>query len=459
MKLTISRKLILTHFAMALLAVLAVVYALDRFRTLNDLAFKIIHEDFYLINTSKSMIDTLLAQENAEKKYLVLKDPSFEKIFRQRGREFEVALTALQRRPFAVSRANPERLKELHNQYQSLFQRERRLISDDRIEEAFTLSEKESRLLIERMASLLRSLQQNAEKEMDFRMNTINRLGTTASRITLVLTAVTLIIGLLLAMATTINISRPLKKLEKATERIGEGNFDYRPDIARHDEIGSLAQAFGYMAERLKELEALHLDASPLTGLPGNLAIEKEIGRRLSEKHLFSLCHVDLDNFKPFADHYGYAWGSEVIKEVGLMLVAALGRRPDLENDVFLGHIGGDDFVIIADPRRAEEISGEMVRVFDEQITLFYSEKDRNKGFIIARDRQDIYRKYPLMTITIAIVTDDGQRFANPLDMAKRAATLKEYAKAMPGSNYIKEEDFEKEAGSGAESAPSLKCS
>ncbi|OPY04620.1 MAG: RNase II stability modulator [Syntrophus sp. PtaB.Bin001] len=183
--------------------------------------------------------------------------------------------------------------------------------------------------------------------------------------------------------------------------------------------------------------------------MPGNLAIEREIGRRLSEKRLFSLCHVDLDNFKPFADHYGYAWGSEVIKDVGLMLTAILGRQPDPNNGVFVGHIGGDDFVIIADPERAEEISKETVRVFDEQITRFYSNKDRDKGFIIAKDRKGLNQKYPLMTITIAIVTDDGRRFSNPLDMAKKAAALKEYAKAMPGSNYVKEEDFEKEAESG----------
>lgn len=453
MKLTISSKLILSHFAMVLLAVLAVVYALDRFQNLNNVTFKIISEDFYLIDTSKTMIDTLLAQENAEKKFLVLKDPSFERIFKQRSAEFAKALKALQSRPDAARMIDTARLKELQDRYQALFQQELLLISQDRMAEALFLSEKESRLAVERMASQLHSLQQGAEKEMDLRMNTINRLGITASRTTLLLTAFTLLIGLFLALATTINISRPLKKLEKATERIAEGNFDYRPDIHRHDEIGSLAHSFGIMAERLKELEALHLDASPLTGLPGNLAIEREIGRRLSEKHLFSLCHVDLDNFKPFADRYGYAWGSEVIKDVGFMLTSVLGRRPDLQKGVFLGHIGGDDFVIIAEPKQAEEISRETIRVFDEQITRFYSERDREKGFIIARDRHGIHRKYPLMTITIAIVTDDGQRFDNPLDMAKKAAELKEYAKAMPGSNYVKEEDLKKEAGSGGVSS------
>jgi len=458
MKFTISIKLILSHIVMALLAVLAVIYALDRFQRLTEVTFKIINEDFYLIDTSKTMIDTLLAQENAEKKYLVLKDPYFEKTFHQRSKEFQEALAELQKRPYAVKMANPDLLKELQERYQALFQREVRLISEDRMAEAITLSEQESRVLIEKMASKLRNVQRRAEKERDSRMDKINRLGIAAFRITLLLAVFTLVIGLILALATTINISRPLKKLEKATKRIAEGNFDYRQDIHRNDEIGSLAQAFGFMAERLKELEALHLDASPLTGLPGNLAIEKEIGRRLAENQHFSLCHVDLDNFKPFADRYGYAWGSEVIKDVGQMLTSILDRRPDLEKGAFIGHIGGDDFVVIAEPAQAEEISREMIRVFDEQIIRFYNERDREKGFIIGRDRHGIHRKYPLMTITIAIVTDDGHRFSNPLDMAKKAAELKEYAKPMPGSNYVKEEDFEKEAGSGSEAPSSFKA-
>ena len=147
-------------------------------------------------------------------------------------------------------------------------------------------------------------------------MNLIKTRGIRASRMTITLSAIGLFVGLALALVITYNISRPLKELKKATEHIAEGKFEYNLNINRPDEIGSLADAFSFMMERLKVLEGLLLDASPLTGLPGNIAIEMEIQKRLLEKKPFSLCHVDLDNFKPFADKYGYAWGSEVIKEV-----------------------------------------------------------------------------------------------------------------------------------------------
>jgi GGDEF domain-containing protein len=247
---------------------------------------------------------------------------------------------------------------------------------------------------------------------------------------------------LALALLITYNISRPLRELKKATEQIAEGKFEYNLNINRHDEIGSLSDAFSFMTERLKVLETLLLDASPLTGLPGNLAIEKEIEKRFSEKKLFTLCHVDLDNFKPFADKYGYAWGSEVIKEVAHILTNHL-RIKEHEGD-FVGHVGGDDFIIISEPERTEQLCQKIVDEFDLRIMRFYSEKDRQKGFIMGKDRQGNQQKFPLITMTIAIVTDDGTHFQGPLDMAKKAAELKEYAKTLPGSNYVKLEDLEK---------------
>jgi diguanylate cyclase (GGDEF)-like protein len=259
---------------------------------------------------------------------------------------------------------------------------------------------------------------------------------------TITLSAVGLFVGLALALLITYNISRPLKELKKATEHIAEGKFEYNLNISRRDEIGSLADAFSFMMERLKVLEGLLLDASPLTGLPGNMAIEMEIQKRLSERKSFSLCHVDLDNFKPFADKYGYAWGSEVIKEVAHILTENV-HTTDLDGD-FVGHVGGDDFIVITGSERAEQVCQKIVEEFDRRSMRFYSEKDRQKGFIIGKDRQGKLQDFPLVTITIAVVTDDGSKFQGPLDMAKKAAELKEYAKTLPGSNYVKLEYLEK---------------
>jgi diguanylate cyclase (GGDEF)-like protein len=189
-------------------------------------------------------------------------------------------------------------------------------------------------------------------------------------------------------------------------------------------------------------LEQINLDASPLTRLPGNIAIEKTIEARLKQKQPFALCHVDLDNFKPFADKYGYAWASEVIKDVADILtetIKSCGTRSD-----FIGHIGGDDFIIITQPDRSEPICQQVVSAFDKRIIKFYDEKDRHEGFIMGKDRRGKEQKFPLMTLSIGIVSDDGSNFESPLAMARTAADVKEYAKAYPISNYVRYEDMHK---------------
>jgi diguanylate cyclase (GGDEF)-like protein len=188
-------------------------------------------------------------------------------------------------------------------------------------------------------------------------------------------------------------------------------------------------------------LEALSLDASPLTGLPGNLAIENRIEQLLTKGEPFSLCQVDLDNFKPFADKYGYAWGSEVIKEVADILQRYI-TEAKLEG-MLLGHIGGDDYVLIGVPDQVEDICITLVVDFAGRILSFYEPQDAQNGYFVGKNRQGIVQKFPLITVTASIVTDDGSRFKNPLDMARLVAELKEYAKMMPGSNYVTEKDVE----------------
>ena len=111
----------------------------------------------------------------------------------------------------------------------------------------------------------------------------------------------------------------------------------------------------------------------------------------------------------------------------------------------FLGHIGGDDFVILSVPGRAEELCRRIIAGFDERIGKYYTEEDRKQGFFVGKDRKGIEQTFPLISVTIAIVTDDGSRFRSPLDMAEAAAQFKEYAKTLPGSNYVTEKDVTEE--------------
>lgn len=439
MKLTIYRKLLLSYLVMALLTVLASVYAIFSLQQLNDLAYRIINDDVTVVDVSKKLMDALIAQESAEKRYLILRDISLEEIFLMRGREFKKGLSGLRNSRLPGNDAVLATTSNLHSQYDEIFAQEVNLIRGNRFEEAQKVSEDQGRKAIDEIAFHIRGMQKQAEKDIDLKMNEIKTQGLHASRVTVLLALVSLAVAFLVVMIVTYNISRPLRKLEKATALIAEGKFDQDLRLNRRDEIGSLAQAFGSMAQRLKILEESNLDASPLTGLPGNRAIEREIEKRLVAKRSFSLCHVDLDNFKPFADKYGYAWGSEVIKEVARMLSGRL--KDDGNKGDFIGHIGGDDFVIISAPLRAEAICKEIVADFNGRIRKFYSEQDRTRGYFVGKDRKGVQQNFPLITVTMAIVTDDGTRFPNPLRMAEAAAQLKEYAKTLPGSNYVTERD------------------
>ena len=440
-KLTINRKLLLSYLSMALLTVLSSAYAVVSLQNLNKLAYNITNQDYVVLDNCKQMMDALLTQESTEKKALIFKDPSFETIFQTRSQEFKKGIERI--RKYNLAGFNPKlaQLSSLQDQYHTLFQQELALMQESRTDEALLLSEKEGKQYIDAMASQVRFMGKRAEQEIDTNVRLFKDESLQASRITIALSIISLISGFTLAMLITYNIARPLKKLEKATSLIAEGKFDNDLNMNRQDAIGSLARAFIVMAERLKVLEASHRDASPLTGLPGNLAIEKHLEMRLAAKKPFSLCHLDLDNFKPFADNYGYAWGSEVIKEVGHIITQQVSNADG--QDVFIGHIGGDDFVLIAEPHLAEEMCQSILQEFDQRSLQFYTPEDREKGFLTGNDRSGIKRNFPLITMTIAIATDDGSRFRNPLEMAAMAANLKEYAKALPGSNYVKQEDVE----------------
>ncbi len=380
MKLTIYRKLLLSYLAMALLTVLASAYAIYSLRQLNELALRIINDDVAVVDISKKLLDTLIAWESAEKRYLILRDPSIEELFRTRSREFADSLGELGKNRFPGVAQVLARISLIRGQYDELFSREAALVRANQIEEAQTISENQGRKAIDEMALRIRAMQKRAEQDIDARMNAIKEQGLSASRITVLLSLISLAVALLIVMLVTYNISRPLRRLEKATALIADGKFDNDFRLNRRDEIGSLAGAFSTMAQRLKILEERNLDASPLTGLPGNRAIEQEIEKRLKKRERFSLCHVDLDNFKPFADKYGYAWGSEVIKEVARMLVENM-KAMDSRND-FLGHIGGDDFVVISEPLRAERICRELVSGFDGRIRKFYTATGSGAGIL-----------------------------------------------------------------------------
>jgi diguanylate cyclase (GGDEF)-like protein len=226
-----------------------------------------------------------------------------------------------------------------------------------------------------------------------------------------------------------------MRKLQRATHRIADGDFDHDPGIPAGDEIGSLAQDFSRMAVRLKALEQVSLDASPLTRLPGNIAIEDSLNRRLREQTRFVMCYMDLDNFKSYNDRYGYIKASELLKDTGCLINKVIKRLDNPED--FVGHIGGDDFVAIVGAEKADAVCREIISDFDTMIPAYYSDEDRSAGAINGIDRYGVPRVFPLVSISIAALVCYPGDYATAAEIATAAAEVKDHVKVSSGSNYI----------------------
>ncbi|MGQ9481035.1 MAG: GGDEF domain-containing response regulator [Chloroflexus sp.] len=169
---------------------------------------------------------------------------------------------------------------------------------------------------------------------------------------------------------------------------------------------------------------------NPLTGLPGNVSIQAEINRQLEQGTKFALLYIDLDNFKAFNDVYGFARGDKA-----LHLVASVLQEQCHPGD-FIGHIGGDDFVVIhfgADP---EPLCKRIIQVFDQRIRTLYDEADLQRGYLVATDRYGIVRQFGIISLSIAVVTTYTRTFRNYDELGRVAAELKQAAKQIAGSAY-----------------------
>ncbi len=178
---------------------------------------------------------------------------------------------------------------------------------------------------------------------------------------------------------------------------------------------------------------------NPLTGLPGNLIIEQEI-RRLTAPGagLFAVLYVDLNNFKAFNDVYGFPAGDEALRCLANVLATAtaeLGNPSDL-----VGHVGGDDFIVTTTPDRADALAQRILADFDRQAPELYTPADRRRGYITAKDRQGLIKKFALLGVVIANVHNQHHPVASHWEVGELGAELKHYAKNKGGSAYVKDQ-------------------
>lgn len=178
-------------------------------------------------------------------------------------------------------------------------------------------------------------------------------------------------------------------------------------------------------------------EANPLTGMPGNNAIEAELSRRLEGGAEFAFIYLDIDNFKGYNDTYGYAKGDGAIRMLAGILTESLLEKG--EPDGFAGHVGGDDFVLVTSCDLAEPIARRVVKAFDHKKKQLFRDEDWERGYLAVLDRQGVERRIPLMSVTVAIVLNRGRRYEHVGQLSDVAFELKKYGKSYQGSTVVRE--------------------
>lgn len=171
--------------------------------------------------------------------------------------------------------------------------------------------------------------------------------------------------------------------------------------------------------------------ANPLTGLPGNVPINEAIDKRLRDKTDFFIAYVDLDNFKPFNDYYGYARGDEVIKKTAEIL------KSHVKDTDFLGHIGGDDFVVLFNDENWESTCRSILDKFWDERKSFYDASDFKAGCIKVKNRAGEKLLFPLLCLSIGVVHPNVDSCRNYLQVASLCSEAKKQAKQMEGNSLF----------------------
>ncbi|GGY04801.1 GGDEF domain-containing protein [Litchfieldella qijiaojingensis] len=220
--------------------------------------------------------------------------------------------------------------------------------------------------------------------------------------------------------------------LEQLSQQITDANDTMQEDVVIVDEQGHY-RGMGRLLDLLREITAIQVrsarHANPLTGLPGNVLINDTLAARLNDAQPFVTVYCDLDNFKAYNDTYGYARGDKVIVALSRILQEQIGCRDD-----FVGHIGGDDFMMVLVSKDWRGICQSILTAFEHLAPSFYDLEHRRAGGIRIENRQGVETFYPLVSLSIAALPVPAGAHYNPLDIAGQLSELKTQAKKWPGN-------------------------
>jgi diguanylate cyclase (GGDEF)-like protein len=183
----------------------------------------------------------------------------------------------------------------------------------------------------------------------------------------------------------------------------------------------------------LRRLEG-NWNSDPLTGLPNHAQIDNRITGLLRQNEIFAAIYIDIDYFKAFNHVYGFRQGDyaiQLLAEITREAVRLLGNPDDS-----VGHLGGDDFVVITTPSKARILCQRIISEFDNRIRVLYTPSDLQRGYIECEGRIGQRQQYPIMSLSLAVVTNEKRTFNNHFQVSEVAAELRDYLRPLSGSNY-----------------------
>jgi GGDEF domain-containing protein len=217
---------------------------------------------------------------------------------------------------------------------------------------------------------------------------------------------------------------------------------------ARHLVSGFIVTADGRYAglgsvqDLMRQITAMQVEAAryanPLTQLPGNVPLAQYVDELIAAREPFVLCYCDLDHFKPFNDVYGYARGDEVITLTGRILAECC----DADRD-FVGHVGGDDFILAMRSLDWQARCSRALKLFEEEILGFFSRDDIERGGYVTENRKGELEFHRLTTLSIGAVEVAAGQFVSHLQIAGIAAEVRRKAKAISGNSlYVNQRHY-----------------
>ncbi len=191
-----------------------------------------------------------------------------------------------------------------------------------------------------------------------------------------------------------------------------------------------------YLIERVLSQSYNEIDLNPLTRLPGIRSTVVRLEKAIASKKSFAVLSVDMSSLEVFNSVYGDARGDEVIIRLGEIVLDIVSQGAP--GEIFLGHLGGDDFLVVADPKFAVSISKMVIRNFDEAIPNFYDAHDRQQGFVLSQNKEGVSTRYPVMSISIAVIENETYPIGDVADISRIAGIMQMKMKSLPGSCYMK---------------------